>query len=60
MTGRALSFEAARFRQRAAQLIEESRTASPEMAPQLQRLAAEYEQLAEELDRQAGQESDPG
>ncbi len=58
MTGNTRSFDAARFRQRAAKLLEEARTAGPDLAPQLERLAAEYNDLADEFDRLAGH--DPG
>ncbi len=54
MTGRTRSFDAARFRQRAAKLLEEARSASPDLAPQLERLAAEYLDLADALDELAG------
>ncbi len=59
MTGPVRFLDAARFRQRAAQLIEEARTAHPDLAPQLLRLASEYTRLADEFERPADKDDEP-
>lgn len=59
MPNRAHALDAARLRERAARLIEESRGAGAERAPPLLRLAAECDQLADELERLAGRERQP-
>lgn len=54
-----LSLEAEQCRRRARQFIELSRTATPGTAEQLLRLATEYDQLADELDRTEGIDRQP-